>query len=84
MMNLLLFLSDEEQGTDLPWKAMEYVVGQINYGGRITDENDRRCLTSIMRLYITPRILDDAYTFTPSGTYASPFAGSLESYRCAV
>ncbi|KAG2448089.1 hypothetical protein HYH02_007114 [Chlamydomonas schloesseri] len=78
-MTLRMFLSEQE---NIPWPALEYVVGQINYGGRVTDDLDRRCLMSILRQYITPRVLDDAYKFTPSGLYYSPNAeGSLEDYR---
>lgn len=50
---------------EIPWPALEYVIGQINYGGRVTDDLDRRCLMSILRQYITPRVLNDAYRITP-------------------
>jgi dynein heavy chain len=46
----------EEQET-MPWDAMSYITGQINYGGRVTDDWDRRCLMSILSIYITPDIL---------------------------
>ncbi|KAJ9531756.1 hypothetical protein QJQ45_021904, partial [Haematococcus lacustris] len=66
----------------VPWPALEYVVGQINYGGRVTDDLDRRCLMSILRQYMTPRVLDPSYRITPvSGTYYIPEDGPLESYR---
>ncbi|GFR44385.1 hypothetical protein Agub_g5605 [Astrephomene gubernaculifera] len=78
-MTLRMFLSEQEE---IPWPALEYVVGQINYGGRVTDDLDRRCLMSILRRYITPRVLEEGYTFTPSGLYYSPDSeGSLEDYR---
>ncbi len=63
-MTLRMFLSEQE---NIPWPALEYVIGQINYGGRVTDDLDRRCLMSVLRQYITPRVLDDDYKFTPSG-----------------
>ena len=78
MMTLKMFLEEQEV---IPWAALEYVVGQINYGGRVTDDNDRRCLMSILRQYVTPSVLDDSYKFTRSGTYYAPPEGPLDSYR---
>jgi len=78
MMTLRMFLEEQEV---IPWAALEYVVGQINYGGRVTDDNDRRCLMSILRQYITPKVLEDSYAFTVSGTYFAPPEGPLESHR---
>jgi dynein heavy chain, axonemal len=56
----------------VPWDALRYVTGQINYGGRVTDDWDRRCLLSILGNYYTPHILVDGYAFSQSGTYRVP------------
>ena len=69
MSTIQMFLVEKEQ---IPWDAIEFVVGQINYGGRVTDDNDRRCLMAILRKYIQPDVLNDSYMFTPSGLYYSP------------
>jgi dynein heavy chain, axonemal len=69
MMTIQMFLEEKDQ---IPWDAMEFVVGQINYGGRVTDDNDRRCLMAILRKYILPDVLKESYKFTPSGLYYSP------------
>ncbi|RHZ02207.1 hypothetical protein DYB26_000657 [Aphanomyces astaci] len=45
--------------------------GQINYGGRVTDDWDRRCLTSILNGFYTPQVLTDSYKFSASGTYSA-------------
>ena len=76
---LRIFL--ESQPDNVPWDALSYVTGEINYGGRVTDDWDRRCLRSILKTYITPRILDDDYRFSESGVYYAPPEGSLESYK---
>jgi dynein heavy chain len=39
-----------ESFEDIPWQALIYVTGQINYGGRVTDELDRRCLMAIIQV----------------------------------
>ena len=58
---------------------------QLNYGGRVTDDLDRRCLMSVLRKYITPQVLSEDYKFVPnSGVYYSPPPGSLEQYRQAA
>lgn len=70
------FLEEQEH---LPWDALNYVTGHINYGGRVTDDWDRRCLLSVLSLYMVPDILDDSYRFSISGIYYAPPAGTLQS-----
>eukprot|EP01038_Epipyxis_sp_PR26KG_P006339 gene6339-8727_t len=70
------FLEEQEA---LPWDALNYVTGQINYGGRVTDDWDRRCLMSILSIYMVPDILTDDYKFSKSGTYYAPPEGSMAS-----
>jgi dynein heavy chain len=72
-----MFLEEQEV---VPWDALRYVVGQINYGGRVTDDLDRRCLMSILGKFFTPDILTDEYKFSPSGMYFAPPQGSLSNY----
>ena len=82
MMGLATFLNEAEE--QLPWPAMEYVLGQINYGGHVTDDMDRRCLMSTLRRFVTARIMDSDYRFTPvSGTYYAPPAATLAQCRQA-
>jgi dynein heavy chain len=71
------FLVEQEE---LPWDALNYVTGQINYGGRVTDDWDRRCLMSVLSIYMSPAILaSERYAFSRSGTYFAPPAGPLSS-----
>ena len=60
---------------------MLYVTGHINYGGRVTDDWDRVCLISILKIYSCPEILEEGYVFSDSGIYYAPPIGSLDSYR---
>ena len=39
---------------DIPFEAIEYFVGEIVYGGRVTDEYDRRLLKTMLLDYISP------------------------------
>lgn len=67
-----------EEQDEIPWDALRFVTGQINYGGRVTDDWDRRCLMSILGYYIHPRILDDDYRFSKADQYFAPKPGSLK------
>jgi dynein heavy chain len=58
---------DDAAGGEIPYKALTYLIGECNYGGRVTDENDRRCLTALVKDFVSPRVLDDAFRFGPSG-----------------
>ena len=78
-LRLLLQQASEAQ-QPLPWDALRYVVGDIHYGGRVTDEGDRRVLSAMLQRFFTPEILSDAHAFTPSGLYRVPPDGSHASY----
>ena len=73
-----MFLDEQE---DIPWEAMLYVTGHINYGGRVTDDWDRVCLISILKKYYTPEILEDGYQLSSSGTYTVPDMGPLQAFK---
>ena len=43
MLKNFLFESEE-----IPWDSMQFMTGHINYGGRVTDDNDRILLMSML------------------------------------
>lgn len=65
----------------IPWTALIYLTGDITFGGRVTDDWDRRTLSSILNKYYTKEILEDGYKFSPSGIYYAPCDGDLNSFR---
>lgn len=48
------FLIDAE---DIPWDAMRYMTGQINYGGRVTDDWDRILLLNILKRFYNEELV---------------------------
>ena len=83
---LRMFLDEagEDQPLAVPLKTLVYLIGECNYGGRVTDAHDRRCLMSILTdenggpFHVN--IMDDNYRFSPSGLYYAPEEGDHESY----
>jgi dynein heavy chain len=63
------------------WKALLYVTGEINYGGRVTDDWDRRCLNTTLRAFYRTQVMEPNYRFSSSDAYRTPEATSLQDYR---
>ncbi|XP_030585284.1 LOW QUALITY PROTEIN: dynein heavy chain 1, axonemal-like [Archocentrus centrarchus] len=63
---LKMFL-DEYQ--DIPYKVLKYTAGEINYGGRVTDDWDRRCLLSVLEDFYCPAVLSRNHVYSSSGVY---------------
>lgn len=56
----------------VPFEALQFVTGEINYGGRVTDDWDRRCLLTILRKFYNPGLLEPKYKFSTSPDYYIP------------
>lgn len=75
---LELFLESQDE---VPWDALMFVTGHINYGGRVTDDNDRVCLLTTLGRYCCVDALKDGYKFSGSGLYFAPADGNIDAYR---
>jgi dynein heavy chain len=70
-----------EQDPRIPWNALMYLTSEITFGGRVTDDWDRRTLRTILQKYYNPSCLEDGYRFSPSGIYFAPPDGDLASFK---
>jgi len=77
MKQLRNFLEDFEE---TPYAALNYMGAEANYGGRVTDGQDRRAIVSIIKDFYTPRVTDPDYKFSVSGIYYSPDANTIEEH----
>lgn len=67
---------------DTPWDALKYLISEANYGGRVTDELDRRVLNSYLnQFYCEDALTQTGYLLSPLPTYYIPDNGSLQSYK---
>jgi len=66
---LKTFLDEYEE---IPYKVLNFIGAEINYGGRVTDDKDVRLINTILAIYINPDVLSDDYKFSKSGIYKSP------------
>eukprot|EP00929_Paragymnodinium_shiwhaense_P038462 TRINITY_DN20312_c0_g2_i4.p1 TRINITY_DN20312_c0_g2~~TRINITY_DN20312_c0_g2_i4.p1 ORF type:complete len:4213 (-),score=1296.02 TRINITY_DN20312_c0_g2_i4:279-12917(-) len=69
-----------EENDAIPYAALRYTAAEANYGGRVTDANDRRTINFILTDFYCPEILNDGYKFSPSGVYYAPKFQPLNSY----
>jgi dynein heavy chain len=67
-----------DQQPDVPYTALNYLVAEINYGGRVTDDKDVRCIKSLLKRYFCPDILRDEYKLSLLDLYHAPKEGPLQ------
>ncbi|CAG5134524.1 unnamed protein product, partial [Candidula unifasciata] len=67
---------------DTPWEALKYLIANINYGGHVTDDWDRRLLMTYINDYMCESVLIvPFYKMSSLPAYYIPKDGPLSSYK---
>ncbi|XP_065540385.1 dynein axonemal heavy chain 3 [Lathamus discolor] len=77
MRQIQMFLNEYEE---VPFEALTYLTGECNYGGRVTDDKDRRLLLSLLSVVYSKDIEQDKYMLAAGDDYYIPPHGPYESY----
>ncbi|OON14263.1 ATPase family protein [Opisthorchis viverrini] len=71
-----------DQYEETAWDALRYLIADINYGGHVTDDWDRRLLTTYITDFFKEDVLKETfYKLTPLPYYYIPRDGTLNAYR---
>lgn len=76
-----MFLNHYEK---IPWDALRYMVAEANYGGRVTDINDRTAINVMLEDFYNPKMLKKNHQMTECDLYKVPLEGDLDSYIAAI
>merc|ERR1712127_858815 len=78
-MQLQIFI--DQYPEKVPLDALNYLTGECNYGGRVTDDKDRRLMEVALKDYFNEEVFsNDDYKFSPSGIYYAPKHTEYEGY----
>ena len=77
---LSIFLNNTADDGAMPFAALQYCFGECNYGGRVTDDKDRRCLQVILKRFYNAGALEERAALSASGEYVMPEDGSHAQY----
>jgi len=82
MANLRMYIEEQHQ---VPYETLQYVIGDVNYGGRVTDYMDQRTVAAVLVTFICPgAVEEDLYAYTVDGKYAPPAAASMQEVRAYI
>jgi dynein heavy chain len=71
-MQLKMYLDELDGQDDIPYKTLNYLIAEINYGGRVTDDKDVRLITALLESYLNKEVMTGKYKFSSSGVYITP------------
>ena len=77
---LKMFL-DEAEGGVIPFEALKYLTAECNYGGRVTEEKDRRLINTLLEdFYCQEQATDFKYVPTSNPAYKLPDILNYEQF----
>merc|ERR1711871_570477 len=84
------FLEKRLYSQQISWPTLQYIVSEVQYGGKITDDMDRRMFKTYTETWLTPSTLAPNFTFNPSTivgkipndfVYSIPDGMEIDIYR---
>lgn len=60
----------------IPFKVLNYLGSEVNYGGRVTDDKDIRLIKSILERFVNPGCLEVGFAYSDSGIYKTMEPGN--------
>ena len=83
LLGLYLQKAFEDRDEFLPWGSLKYLIGDAMYGGRVSDDMDRRILKTYLEEYMGDFLFDDTQKFHFSSVgfdYILPEWGDILNY----
>jgi dynein heavy chain len=78
----------DNKDTMIPWGSLRYLIGEAMYGGRVTDDLDRRVLMTYLDEYMGDFLFDDFQVFhffaNDQTSYDLPTCKGLLEYGSAI
>jgi len=69
---------------DIQWEALNYLIAECNYGGRVTDGQDRRTIKHILATFLSPKCLEPGYKYSLSGIFHAPPPTDRDGYLAFI
>ena len=70
-----------DEYADIPIRVLRFLVTEINYGGRVTDDKDRRLINNLVTGFVGQQVLDPDYDFSASGA-ALDLSPAMQGQLC--
>lgn len=62
----MMFLEKHLYAGPISWPTLQYMVSEVQYGGKITDNLDRRLFTTYGSSWVSSRVLQDGFSYNPA------------------
>jgi dynein heavy chain len=80
--NILKLYLDNDKSDQIQWDALRVLIADVSYGGRVTDDMDRRILLVYANQFVNQNAVDiKNYKLSSDERYFIPNDGDLESYN---